>query len=188
MKIKEAISNSLIELTKSANKYSGVIYLTGFMASGKTQTGRLLANTLDVNFFDLDTEIQIGEGKTIAEIFNDSGEDHFRQLESGYLKALPVSIPCVIATGGGTPTFNDNLDYINNTGLSIFIDSSFELIWLRLQLQNSHRPLTNNIDKNKLKLLYDTRRPIYLNSHKLFIYNDNLTQTQNLEYILKLLN
>ena len=174
-------------MINSISNKSHILFLTGFMGSGKTTLGRELSNYLKARFFDLDTELQIGEGMNISTIFNQKGEEHFRTLESKYLRLVPLNQSAVIALGGGCFINKDNQNYINSHGTSIFIDVSFEIIWTRLKTNSGYRPLANNMDKNMLKSLYDQRYISYKLSDKHFIFNPNLSNEEHFEYILKLL-
>ena len=99
------------------------IFLIGLPGSGKTTLGKRLATALQLPFIDLDKEIEITEGKQIREIFAEKKEEYFRKLESSELKKW-CSKPedYVMATGGGAPCFFDNIDVINSSGKSIFLD------------------------------------------------------------------
>jgi shikimate kinase len=93
---------------------SNKIFLLGFMGSGKSTLGKKLANKLNVPFFDLDKIIEEQIGISIAEIFKTKGEEYFRTLETQVLKQLIYKqAKFVIATGGGAPCFNNNIELIN---------------------------------------------------------------------------
>jgi len=99
------------------------VFLLGLPGSGKTTLGRRLAATLQLPFIDLDKEIERTEGKLIREIFAEKKEDYFRQLESAELKKwCNKTDDFVMATGGGAPCFFDNIEVINRSGKSIFLD------------------------------------------------------------------
>ncbi|HMG16646.1 MAG TPA: shikimate kinase [Saprospiraceae bacterium] len=169
------------------SSFKGVIFIIGFMASGKTSIGRLLANRLNIPFIDLDTEIQIGEGKSISEIFEKQGEEYFRQKESIYLRNIPNLTTSIVSTGGGTPIFNDNMSYINSIGMSIYLDVPFESIWKRLKNKINYRPLASIMDLNMLNSLYDSRVNYYNKALKVFIPNEQDSLEDQIEYILKLI-
>jgi shikimate kinase len=118
------------------------IYLIGMPASGKTTLGRFLAELLHYECIDLDKQIEIQEGATIPEIFERKGEDYFRQLER---RALIQSFEWqkkVIATGGGTACFFDNMELIKENGFSIFLGVSSQELVNRIRRQTHiHRPL-----------------------------------------------
>ena len=131
--------------------------LTGFMGAGKTTVGCALADRLALPFFDLDVEIERGEGRTIPDIFSVSGEAFFRDLEVTYLRRLPAM--AVIALGGGAYTTQAVRDHILEQGLAIYLDWPFEILLERVA-GDPNRPLA--IDAERLAALYERRRPIYL--------------------------
>src|SRR6267142_4398766 len=99
------------------------IFLLGLPGSGKTTLGKALSIALRLPFVDLDSEIERREGKKITEIFAEKGEAYFRELESNELReGCTATAEFVMATGGGTPCFFDNLEWINRAGKSIFLD------------------------------------------------------------------
>ena len=97
------------------------IFLTGFMGSGKTYWGRIWSRQLGLDFYDLDELIEKKEGKTISTIFEKEGEDHFRKLEATALKAFAETENGIIACGGGTACFNDNMQWMNEQGVTVFL-------------------------------------------------------------------
>ncbi len=168
--------------------FKGLIFIVGFMGSGKTLTGRLLSNRLNIPFVDLDTEIQIGEGKSIKDIFEFYGEAYFRDLENAYLRKSTNLTTAIISTGGGTPFYIDNMRFMNSMGTSIYLEVPFNVIWKRLENGKLHRPLASNMDINMLNSLYMNRVNIYEKALKVFRYNEEHTIEDQIEYILKLLN
>src|SRR5690242_5204760 len=126
------------------------IFLLGLPGSGKTTLGKRLATALQLPFVDLDKEIERTEGKQIKDIFAEKKEDYFRKLESAELKrwcAKPGDY--VMATGGGAPCFFDNIDVINSSGKSIFIDVPASEIVRRMSVGNASRQ-TGPIEKRPL--------------------------------------
>ena len=117
------------------------IFLIGYMASGKTSTGKLLAEALGFTFIDIDAQIVENNGKTIPEIFSELGEDQFRLLEKNALHDLAGLENAVISTGGGAPCFFDNMDYMNAHGLTIYLKYSPEQLTARLSVHPHKRPL-----------------------------------------------
>ena len=118
------------------------------MGAGKTTIGRDLANSMNFKFIDLDEYIEKKENSTVFDIFNKKGEKHFRQLEHYSLKELILLNNIVIATGGGTPCFFDNHNFMKSIGNTIYLKVSPEELYKRLQKTNN-RPLLFN---NKLNL------------------------------------
>lgn len=127
------------------------IFLIGFMGSGKSTTGRRLASLLGWSFIDLDELIENSEGMKIPKIFSDKGEDYFRDLESEALQSLGSVSKVVISTGGGTPCFGGNMDYMLNSGLTIYLKMSPAQLNSRLINAPEERPLITNIDKTRLE-------------------------------------
>jgi shikimate kinase len=119
----------------------GLIFLIGFMGSGKTTLGRKLAARLGYMFMDLDHVFEAQEGMTIAEYFSKHGEDAFRKLESEVLKGNPYPGHAVVATGGGLPCFFDNMDWMNAHGKTVYIKLSPKTLADRLQNEKDERPL-----------------------------------------------
>jgi shikimate kinase len=137
------------------------IALIGFMGTGKTSVGRLVAEQLRFEYLDTDEVIQAETGRTITEIFTTDGEPAFRALEEKVVKELAVRKQTVIATGGGLPVNPENLTSLKAHSLVVCLWSSPEKIWERVRHQ-SHRPLLH--DKNpqaKIRELLAAREPFY---------------------------
>jgi shikimate kinase len=117
------------------------LYLTGFMGAGKTSVGGELARRLEVPFFDLDEIIQASEGRTIKEIFAQEGEPYFRKRERDVLRSTKYLEHGVIATGGGTFTFEENIQFISTEGFSIFLSVPYAVLRSRINEKASDRPL-----------------------------------------------
>jgi shikimate kinase len=116
------------------------IYLTGFMGSGKTTLGPILANTLGFSFLDIDRAIEQNTGKSIPEIFRESDEQRFRQLERSILETVSRYNNYVIALGGGTITNHHNLELVKSSGILIYLKSTVSEIIRRLRYKTD-RPL-----------------------------------------------
>ena len=117
------------------------IYLIGFMGSGKTTVGRELAARIDAPFFDLDELIEAAEGATVKEIFERFGEAYFRKRERDLLRSTRNLGLAVIATGGGTFTFEENIHFIQSEGLSVYLSAPYALLRARAGVKASERPL-----------------------------------------------
>ncbi len=126
------------------------IFLMGFMSSGKSRLGKKLAKKLAVPFIDLDKEIEIKEGKSIPQIFEERGEAGFRKLEAKYLRELPLKELIVIALGGGTPVFEDNLSFILKNGTSIYLKVEPKYLIGRLKEKSAKRPLISDLNETEL--------------------------------------
>ena len=136
------------------------VYLTGFMGSGKTAAGQRLAERLGVPFVDLDTEIERRAGMTVREIFDRHGEPAFRTLEQEALRATGELPDAVVATGGGTVTFEANARWIGANGVSVWLNPSFATIVGRIGgLGKEDRPLFR--DEVQALALYRERLPAY---------------------------
>ncbi len=165
------------------------IFLIGLPGSGKTTLGKELAKKLLVPFLDLDAEIEKQAQKTVQAIFKENSEPYFRKLESKILKEFCASNQqFVMATGGGTPCFFDNMKVINESGKSIFIDVSTKEIAERVKQSSlNKRPLFENLHKEELKdkieFLRSQRMPFYLLAHVHLkgekIYIDDILPTLN---------
>jgi len=127
------------------------IYLLGFMGSGKSFIGKRLAKKLDMDFIDLDHYIEQMEGLTISQLFENKSEKGFRQIEKKYLQSLSPKENTIIACGGGTPCFYNNMKWMNENGLTIYLKSSNRLLFHRLKQGKSKRPLLKNLSDNGLK-------------------------------------
>lgn len=119
-----------------------LIFLIGFMGSGKTTLGRPLASRLGYDFLDLDKVIEEGEGFTVGEIFAARGEEYFRTLERRYLQDIIVhGGNAVVSTGGGTPCFNENMELMNTNGITVYLKLSPGMLADRLMAAKVCRPL-----------------------------------------------
>lgn len=137
------------------------IILCGFMGCGKSTVGSLLAKKNGMAFVDLDSYIEKKEGKTISEIFSDSGEAYFRALEREASKELSAKNGLVIAAGGGTLTFQENVDVLRENGKIVLLDIPVEVVAQRL-VGDTTRPLLNRPDRDEaMKELYEKRLPVY---------------------------
>jgi len=117
------------------------IYLIGYMASGKTRTGRKLARLLDYSFNDTDDLFESKYKITIHDFFDKYGEDLFRQLEQKVLLETRDLDNTVISTGGGTPCFFDNMEFIRDSGISVYLKLPAPALASRLKVVRKKRPL-----------------------------------------------
>ena len=122
------------------------------MACGKTTIGKVVAERTGYDFVDLDRLIEAEKGKTVSRFFAEQGESAFRKLERKYLQKICLQKNTIVATGGGTPCFHNNMELMNSTGKTIYIKFSPDDLKTRIQLssQNS-RPLV--VGKNDDELL-----------------------------------
>ena len=138
------------------------IYLVGFMGSGKSVVGGLLAQRLGWTWCDIDTDIESQRGIAINEIFDAFGEDEFRRLETEAIgkrvRMIQAGTPMVVALGGGAFVREQNYDLVENNGVTVWLDCPLPLIRRRLEGSTS-RPLAR--DPEKFELLYWARRGSY---------------------------
>lgn len=142
------------------------VYIIGMPGSGKTTFGKKLSEQLKFKFIDLDEIIVERSGKAIAEIFREKGEKTFRALEKEALESISGR-SLVIATGGGTPCYFNNIDYMLNNGLVVHLEVSPETIISRMdKAEIQKRPLfqKNNL-KGTLNKLKKERLPFYKKAH-----------------------
>ena len=134
------------------------VYLVGFMASGKTTLGRRVADRLGWPFVDLDDEIEKKSGRTVRALFEEFGEDAFRERESTFLAATETLPGAVIATGGGCFPREDNRRLVARLGTAVFLDVSLETVRTRLK-GKTDRPLF--VSEAQLSELFAARAPFY---------------------------
>jgi shikimate kinase len=138
------------------------LYLVGFMGSGKSEVGKLLADELGWPFADIDEDIEKAQGVSIAEIFDQRGEAEFRKMEHEALRKRVREVECgrplVLALGGGAFVDPENRKMLEERGVTMWLDCSFPRICARLEGQ-THRPLAR--DPEKFRQLYDDRRDTY---------------------------
>lgn len=161
------------------------------MGSGKSTIGRLLANTLKTRFIDLDHEIESAEKKTITEIFALYGENVFREMENNYLKKLFDNNNQVIAVGGGTPCFHNNMDLMNENGKTIYLKMGTQALLDRFSSLSAQakqsRPLIANKTKKELEdfisLTLQKREPFYEKA-KIVVFNEDTNSMKTVDRIL----
>jgi shikimate kinase len=137
------------------------IALIGFMGTGKTSVGRLVAEQLHFEYLDTDEMIQSATGKTVAEIFSRDGEKSFRALEEKVVEEISARTKIVISTGGGLPVNPKNLGSLKSHALVVCLWASPEKIWERVKNQ-THRPLLHDENpQKKIRELLVAREPFY---------------------------
>lgn len=135
-----------------------LIFLLGFMGSGKTHCGKEIAQHFHMPFIDLDQEIERRTGKSISSIFAEEGETNFRKIESETLWNLiqhvgdpETSGGAVISCGGGTPCFHKNMDIMNQHGLTVWLNPSTQVLLTRLKHEQTKRPLIAGLSEEALE-------------------------------------
>jgi len=131
------------------------IYLIGYMGCGKSTLGRKLARYLGMQFIDMDHYIEERNYKTIPQIFAEEGEEEFRKKERKALEELSEFTDIVIATGGGAPCFFDNIDMMNNTGETIYLNIDPKILADRLLKSKTERPLIKGKSREELVSFID---------------------------------
>jgi shikimate kinase len=153
------------------------IFLIGFMGCGKTTLGISLAARLKMPFVDLDALIQSREGCTVSDLFAEVGESGFRHIEQMHLHSLLKYKKVVISTGGGTPCFFDNMNWMNRFGVSVYLKTTPELLHSRLKGEVKHRPLLKRFDPDELlpfiRVTMRQREEFYNSSHITVLQESN---------------
>ena len=126
-------------------------FLIGFMGSGKSLIGKQLAKKLHLKYIDLDNFIEESEKRTIADIFNNSGETYFRELEKKYLKEIIKEDNILVSTGGGTPTIHGLMDIMNNVGETIYLECCTKILFTRLHQNKEKRPMISVLSDKSLR-------------------------------------
>jgi shikimate kinase len=152
------------------------VYLLGFMGSGKSHWGKLLSQKLTIPLFDLDRQIVEDEEMPINEIFEQKGEEYFRMKEKEILHTLTENNDSfVMACGGGTPCFFNNIDFMNNNGTTVWLNTRMEVLYERLLKEKAERPLLRDLKDEQLKLFMVKKfseRRIYYEQAELVVEED----------------
>jgi shikimate kinase len=128
------------------------IFLAGFPGCGKTFVGRQAAGLMKYAFQDTDEIIAGEQGLTIPEIFSQKGEDFFREKETAVLKSLEKKRNVIIATGGGLPCFHDNMQWMNEHGITVYMEASAAFLFHRLVKEKKSRPLISKLTDIELMI------------------------------------
>ena len=131
------------------------IFLIGYMGAGKTTVGKALAQDLGIEFYDLDWYIEARMHKTVKQIFDESGEDGFRQIEHNMLHEVAEFENVVISCGGGTPCFYDNIDYMNQQGDTVYLKATPDVLYKHLKMGKTVRPLLLNKTQEEVKVFIE---------------------------------
>jgi shikimate kinase len=152
------LNKPVFQRTMETGTIAKKIFLVGMMGSGKSYWTKLLSKKLKTGGYDLDYLIESNEEKTIAEIFAEDGEAYFRKQEAKVLRWFKEKKSFVLATGGGTPCFNENMDWMNQQGITIWLDTDIDELVKRLLPEKEHRPLIKNLsDADLYQFLTDKR-------------------------------
>ncbi len=153
-------------------------FLIGFMGSGKTHWGKIWAAKYGFTFIDLDEAIEKSEGKSIANIFEIKGEDYFRKVESEALKSLDNIENTIIACGGGTPCFFENLQWMQEKGTTIYLSTTVQEILQRVYEEQEKRPLLKTMNQAELLFFIEQKlkeRAAFYNAANIIIPTAQLT-------------
>jgi shikimate kinase len=134
------------------------LFLIGMMGSGKSYWKKKLASKMKIGGYDLDFLVESHEEKTISEIFAEDGEDYFRKSEAKVLRWFGEKKAFVLATGGGTPCFHDNMKWMNEQGVTVWIDEPVQTLAERLINEKSHRPAIANLSFEELVIHLEQRK------------------------------
>ncbi|MBX3238338.1 MAG: shikimate kinase [Chitinophagaceae bacterium] len=126
------------------------IFLLGFMGTGKTYWGKKWAEQHGLAFYDLDTCIEETAGITIPEIFSLYGEEGFRDLERQALHRFENEACFILSTGGGTPCFFDNMDWMKQQGTTVYLETPVDILKKRLMDEKKHRPLVRDLSGDEI--------------------------------------
>ncbi len=146
------------------------IFLVGFMGSGKTTIGKRLAHRLELEFVDIDNAIEQQFGMSVTDVFNKHGETMFRHAESAILREVSLKNDVIISTGGGTPCYGNNMEFMLQSGLVVYLWLPSGALISRLTVSKKERPLIAGFDniedlsqfvEQKLK----ERQPYYQQAH-----------------------
>lgn len=128
----------------------GKIFLIGFMGSGKTYWGSRWAAKYELPFIDLDKLVEQRENKTITALFEDKGEEYFRKVETSCLKTFSGNQSFIMACGGGAPCFNNNMQWMNEQGSTIYLSAAPKFLCERLIDEKDKRPLLKDLHPAEL--------------------------------------
>lgn len=145
------------------------VFLIGMMGAGKSYWTKKISKWIKSAGYDLDSLIEMNEEKTIAEIFTEDGEDYFRKTEAKLLRWFKEKKKYVLATGGGTPCSQDNMNFMKKEGIVIWLDESIDVLTQRLIPEKALRPLIAGIDDAALPEFLQNkileRTPFYQQAH-----------------------
>lgn len=142
------------------------------MGAGKTTLGKAFARELGIPFIDLDWYIEERFHKSVSELFAEHGEEYFRTQERNMLHEVGEFEDVVISTGGGTPCFFDNMDYMNSQGQTVFLDVEPDILFRRLRVATQQRPILQGKTDEELHAFIlqalESRKSFYSQARYLF--------------------
>ncbi|HEX5082604.1 MAG TPA: shikimate kinase [Blastocatellia bacterium] len=161
------------------------VFLLGFMASGKSTIGPLLASGLGLEFIDLDLLIEAKAGCSIAELIEREGEERFRKIETQTLRESVSRGAAVIAPGGGAITREENRELMSSLGVTVWLDAPFDLCWRRIRKDGATRPLAP--DEATARARYEGRLALYRQAAIHIPINESQTPDDISETIARML-
>jgi shikimate kinase len=163
------------------------IFLIGFMGSGKTHWGQQLSQKLNIPFFDMDEQIVSSENRSIAEIFEKYGEEYFRLKEKGILHIITENNSTfVMACGGGSPCYFNNIDYMNQAGTTVWLNTPLPVLISRLKEEKDKRPLLKDLPDEELMSFIVKKysdRKIYYEQAEVMIDDEEISLDHFIERI-----
>ena len=163
------------------------IYLIGFMGSGKTYWGRQLSEKLNIPLFDMDEQIINSEGRSVNEIFEKYGEEYFRLKEKGILHVVTEShASFVMACGGGSPCYFNNIDFMNQSGTTVWLNTPITILVNRLLKEKDKRPLLKDLSDAQLMSFVIKKfsdRKIYYEQADVIVDDENISLDHFIEKI-----
>ncbi|HTR81707.1 MAG TPA: shikimate kinase [Bacteroidota bacterium] len=171
-----------------------IVFLTGFMGSGKSTIGPILANTIGYSFTDLDLLIEERDGRKIGDIFKEDGEERFREIERTFLSEVARKPRTVISLGGGTIANQTNLDLVKGSGVLIYLKAEPEYIYKRLRTK-SDRPMLRTAGgdlmdsdqlQHRIEELLAGRKEYYEQAH-IIIHTDDKKIGNTIDELVKTL-
>lgn len=156
------------------------VFLIGYMGAGKTTVGKVLSERLGLSFIDLDHYIEGRYHKTVGQLFAERGEDEFRDIERRMLREVAMFEDILVSTGGGTPCFFDNMDFMNESGKTVYLKVSVGELAKRLEICKTTRPVLKGRSGDELKQFIDDslqkREPFYTKASLVFDAENMMTE------------
>jgi len=156
------------------------LFLLGMMGSGKSFWAQKLSEKMNIDWMDLDQQIEKATSLSIREIFSAYGEEYFREKEKEALLELSNYKNLIIAVGGGTPCFYDNMKWMNDHGITIWVDEPLEVLSERLKKEKAHRPLIKDLSDKQLQNFLSQKlaeRLTYYSQSKHHLKGDQISES-----------
>ena len=150
------------------------------MGSGKSFWAQKLSEKMNIDWMDLDQQIEKATSLSIREIFSAYGEEYFREKEKEALLELSNYKNLIIAVGGGTPCFYDNMKWMNDHGITIWVDEPLEVLSERLKKEKAHRPLIKDLSDKQLQNFLSQKlaeRLTYYSQSKHHLKGDQISES-----------